>query len=127
MGQTGLDEITVTKVNVGALELKPTQRQVLSADGAITIKNGVVVITKGSACAATLANPTAGDDDYNQLEIVAASAFAHTISNAAGAGFNGGGAGSDIATLTAAKGNTLRLRAYQGVWYVTGSINATLA
>lgn len=127
MPQTGFDEVGVTKISVGTLELKPQQRQVASADAAITIKNGVVVITKASAAALTLANPVVGTDDFNELLIFAATAFAHTISNAAGAGFNAGGAAADVATFTAAKGNTLRLKAYQGVWYVVASINATLA
>lgn len=119
MPGTGFDEVDTQKVNL--------PKQIASADGAINIKNGVVVITKGSAAALTLANPVAGADDLKELLIFAVTAFAHTISNAGGAGFNGGGAASDVATFTAAKGNTLRLRAYQGVWYVVNSTNATLA
>ena len=96
---------------------------VLSGDGAITITaaSKVYVITKGSAAAITLANPTAGTHDYVRLTFVSSTAFAHTISNAAGAGFNGGGAATDLATFTAAKGNAVTYIAYQGVWYTLGT------
>ena len=100
--------------------------QVVSVDAAITIKRGVVIITKGSAAAITLANPTATTDDFKTLQIMSTTAFAHTVSNAAGAGFNGGGAGTDVGTFGTAKGNNIVLVAYQGVWYVQSSVNVTL-
>lgn len=98
-----------------------------AADGAIAVKEGTVVITKATAAALTIANPVATTDDGKILRILSITAAAHTISNAAGAGFNAGGAASDIATLTAAKGNNLVLQAYQGVWYVLSQVGATLA
>jgi hypothetical protein len=117
MGDTNLDTVRGDYI--------PPQ-QIASADGAINLKHGDVFITKGSAAALTLANPVAGTDDGKILRIVSTTAFAHTVSNAAGAGFNGGGAASDVATFGAAKGNVLTVKAYQGVWYVTGSIGITL-
>jgi hypothetical protein len=59
--------------------------------------------------------------------VVCTTAFAHTVSNAAGSGFNAGGAASDVCTFTAAIGNNIELVAYQGKWYVTGNVGGTLA
>ena len=95
----------------------------LSADGAVPIvaASQLFIITKGSAAALTLANPTAGTHDRVRYTFVSATAFAHQISNAAGAGFNGGGAASDVATFGAAKGNSITWVAHQGVWYQAGA------
>jgi hypothetical protein len=100
--------------------------QILSADGAITAKSGNVLITKGSAAAITIAAPTAGTDDGKELVIVSTTAFAHTVTNTS-PGFNNNGAGSDVGTFGAAKGNGLSLVAYNGAWYVIGNIGVTLA
>jgi len=97
---------------------KPTAA---SADGAIAVKNGTVFITKGSAAALTLADPVATDDDGCELHIVSTTAFAHTVSNAAGSGFNAGGASKDVATFGAAVGNSFTIQAYQGKWYVVNT------
>lgn len=97
-----------------------------AADGAITVKTGVVFITKGTAAALTLAAPTAGDDDGKVLTIVSTTAAAHTVTVAT-AGFNDGGTASDVGTFAAAKGNGLTLVAYAGDWYVTSNIGVTLA
>src|SRR6266436_4691939 len=74
----------------------------VAVDGAIAVKNGTVAITKGSACALTLADPIAGTDDGCCLTILATTAFAHTIDNSAGSGFNAGGSAKDIGTFGAA-------------------------
>ncbi len=100
--------------------------QVLSADGAITIKQGVVVITKASACAATIADPTATTDDFKTLTIISATAQAHTVTYAT-TGFNAGGSGTDVGTFGGAKGDGLVIVAYQGVWYIQSKTNVTLA
>ena len=102
--------------------------QVLTDDGAITIKSGVVILNKAGAIAATLAAPTATTDDYKVLHIVSITAQAHTIT-ATTIGFNAGDAASDVATLGGAIGDGLSVVAYQGEWYVIpgGNTNATLA
>jgi len=102
------------------------QITVASADGAIAAKSGMVYITKASAAALTLADPTSGADDGKELLIIATTAYAHTVSNAAGSGFNGGGAATDVGTYTAAVANYLRVTAYAGKWWVTGNVNVTL-
>lgn len=102
------------------------QVTVASADGAITAKSGIVYITKAGAAALTLADPTATVDDGKELLFMSTTANAHTVSNAAGSGFNGGGAAADVGTFGAAIANYLRVTAYNGKWYVTGNVNVTL-
>jgi len=96
--------------------------QVLSGDGAITIKQGTVFITKGSAVAGTLAAPvaglpTAGGDDGKRLLIESTTAFAHVITTPANK-INGA---DDTATFGTAVSNSIELVAYNGVWYVANT------
>lgn len=109
----------------GELGSAKLSTQNLSANGAITVQNGLVAITKATACAGTLADPVATVDDGKMLIIVATTAAAHTISNTTG--FNGAGASGDLATFGGAIGDGLVLIAYQGKWYIVNSINITLS
>lgn len=97
-----------------------------SADGAITIKSGVVYVTKAGVCAMTIADPTATTDDGKILTIISTTANAHTLDNSAGSGFNAGGGSKDVGTFGGAKGDGITITAYQGKWYVIGSVNVTL-
>lgn len=97
-----------------------------SADGAVNLKAGTVLITKGSAAALTLAAPTAGTDDGKVLNVIATTAHAHTLTQTT-PGFNNGSTASDVGTWTAAIGNGLSLVAYNGVWYTLSVRNVTLA
>lgn len=97
-----------------------------SADGAVSIKSGVVYITKAGVCALTIADPTATVDDGKTLIVFATTAHAHTLSNAAGSGFNGAGSGSDVGTFGGAIGDMIEISAYQGKWYVMRNTNVTL-
>ncbi len=101
----------------------------VTADGAISVPsvNTTYFITKAGVAAMTLVDPTATTHDNLQLTFISVTANAHTLSNGAGSGFNGGGAGSDVGTFGAAKGNNIVIRAYQGDWYVVSSVNVTLA
>lgn len=95
------------------------QVQVASANAAIaksTVTKGFkhVIITKGSACALTLADPVATTDDYKVIEIVSTTAYNHTVT----ADF--GGSGSLAYTFTANKNDSLTVEAYQGKWYIKG-------
>ena len=102
--------------------------QLLAADGAITIKSGTCVITKATACAATLAAPVSGTDDGKILCIIAGTNAAHTVTQNT-PGFNNGGGASDVATFggTPAGGGSLVLEAYKGAWLVRGMLGVTLA
>ena len=100
--------------------------QVLTGDGAITIKTGLVILNKAGAIAATLADPTATTDDGKVLRILSVTAQAHTVTIAGG--LNGSGASADVGTFSAAIGNGVTLVAYQGKWYLTGpNTNVTFA
>lgn len=116
----------VPDITGGDINALPVRTQTLTDDGEITIASGVVFLNKAGVIAATLDNPPVGMDGA-QLIITSLTAAAHTISNAAGAGFNGGGAASDVATLGAAIGNGLHLVAANGKWNVVASTGATLA
>lgn len=98
---------------------------VAAADGAITIENSVVVITKATAAALTLAAPATAQNG-TRIEIVSATAAAHTVTVAT-VGFNDLGAAGDVGTFGAAKGNGLSVVAYNGDWFVTSNIGVTIA
>lgn len=96
-----------------------------NVDAEITTRNGSVVLTKGSAAAMTLAAPTVTTDDFKKLHIVAATAFAHLVTNTT-PGFNGAGASKDVATFGGAVGDSMIIMAYQGVWLVLNLTNVVL-
>lgn len=101
----------------------------VTADGAISVPtaNTTYYITKAGVAAMTIVDPTATTHDGLTLTFVATTANAHTLSNAAGSGFNDGGAASDIGTYGGAKGDNIIITAYQGKWYVKSKVNVTLA
>lgn len=120
MGATDFGAAVTADVFQGAFQ---HDVQVLSADGAITIKSGKVVITKGTAAAITLAAPvaglqSAGGDDGKELEIYSTTAAAHTVTVAGGVA--GAGSSADVATFGAAAANRFSLFAYNGAWYLSG-------
>lgn len=96
----------------------------LTADGAITIAHGTVFLNKAGVLAATLDTPPT-DMDGCTLKVIAATANAHTITQTT-PGFNGGGTASDVATFGGAKGDSIELVGYGGVWYVSSVRNVTL-
>ena len=96
-----------------------------SADGAITIQSGTVVITKGTACALTLGTPTTAQNG-TIIRIISATAAAHTVT-ATTIGFNAADAAGDVGTFAAAIGNNLTVVAYGGEWLVLGNTGVTIA
>jgi D-arabinose 5-phosphate isomerase GutQ len=98
--------------------------QVLSGDGAITIRDGLVILSKGSAAAITITAP-ALTDNGKRLVIVTSTAQAHVITSAT-VGFNAKGS-SGTATYTAAIGNSVTLEAYNGNWYTSVKTGVTIA
>lgn len=94
--------------------------QDISASGAITIPCGVVVITKATAAAITLAAPATNGQ---VLFISSNTAAAHTVTITAGV--NGQGAGADVGTFSAAIGNYLILGSYGGNWCQLANLNVT--
>ena len=113
----------------------PNGQVLAAADGAIDIGLNnfpdTVLITKGTAATLTIAAPTAGvpakgGHDGMRVTVLSTTAAAHTLTNSS-PGFNGAGSGSDVGTFGAAIGNWITLEAYNGAWYVVGSLNVTLA
>jgi hypothetical protein len=62
-------------------------------------------------------------NDGNCLFVISTTAFAHTITTAAGK-INGT---LHIATFAAAVGNWIEFEAFNGIWYVVGSNGVTLS
>lgn len=125
--QSGNQAITGSLTVTGAVLADGGVRlpiQVISGDGAITLKSGAVFLTKGSAAAITLAAPTAVTDDGKILHIVAASAQAHVVTVTGAAG----GAGQDVGTFGGAINDSTTLVARNALWYVlTAPRNVTWA
>lgn len=101
----------------------------VTADGAIAVptQDTRYSITKAGVAAMTLVDPTAVTHDFIVLTFVSATAQAHTLSNAAGSGFNAAGAGGDVGTFGGAIGDGIIIMAYGGKWLVLNNINVTLA
>lgn len=113
----------------------PRKQTLIAADGAIDISlknfSDTILITKGTAAAITLAAPTAGvpakgGHDGLRMTIYSTTAAAHTVTQTT-PGFNNGSTASDVGTFGAAIGNWIQVEAYNGIWYVVGSLNVTLA
>jgi len=113
----------------------PSKQVTLSADGAVDLAllnmGSSYFITKGSAAAITLAAPIAGSPMYGghdglRITFVAATAFAHTVTNSS-PGFNNAGAAQDVATAAGALGNHFTVEARNGVWWTVGNVGFTLA
>ena len=121
---TNLTDLTVDTLTLGTLPMT-NEVEALTADNAITIKQGMATLDKTSPLLATLANPIATTDDYKRLTIVSLSAQAHKITVTGG--YGGAGTGEDVATFTAAIGACLDLIAFQGLWYVSGQYLTTIA
>lgn len=100
--------------------------QVGLVNGAITIKDGFVVLTKAGVAAMTLADPVAVTDDGKELTVVALTANAHTVTIAGG--LSGAGASADVGTFGGAVGDRFSVFAYNGKWYPSGvNVNVTFA
>lgn len=102
--------------SVLAAALNATKTEIDTASAAIAIKNGRVALSAGSALAMTLAAPTAGTDDFSELEIFCDSAHAHTVTTPA----NKVNGNKHIITFAAAA-DYVKLIAYGGVWYAVVS------
>ncbi len=101
----------------------------MSADGAITIKEGIVAVTKAGVCAMTLAAPAvgnqaAGGDDGKVLWVDSHTAQAHTLT--VSGGLRGAGAGADVGTFGGAIGDGVLLYAYNGAWYPVPGTNTNV-
>jgi hypothetical protein len=122
---TNLTDLHVDSFTIGSQALPEIEvTQAMTGDGAIAIKSGIVTLSKGSAIAATLANPTATTDDFKELTIISLTAQAHTV--AVTGGFGNGGAGKVKSTFGGVIGNNIKVIAFGGYWYVIGGQGFTL-
>lgn len=101
----------------------PDYVTVASADGAVTIQTGTVLITKGTAAALTLGTPTTAQNGTT-IRFIATTAAAHTVA-AATIGFNTGDAAKDTGTFGGAIGDGFACVAYGGEWYTFSVTNVT--
>lgn len=113
--------LTAVDTAIGNVEVK-------SGDGAIASTQGTVFITKATAAALTLAAPVAGlpaagGNDGQTLTIISTTAAAHVVTLPANK-LNGN---KTTSTFGAAAGNSIQLRAQNGVWYSAANNGTTLA
>lgn len=113
----------VPAVTDGSGPAIPVPYAAASTDGAITLANGVVYITKGSAAALTIEAPPS--EGVHTLDIISTTAYAHTLTHTAG--FGGGTTNRDVATWGGAISDGMRLIGIGGVWYVGSTRNVTIA
>lgn len=100
----------------------------LSANGAVTVPtvDTKYFLTKAGVAAMTIVDPTTVTHDGLRLSFISTTAQAHTLSNAAGSGFNVTGASGDVGTFGGAIGDGIVLIAYGGKWLVESKVNVTL-
>ncbi len=118
---TGTLEVDGTLTSTGAITatggvLNP--QQVIAGDGAITIRNGSVILTKSSAAAITLAAPTAAQAG-TVISVLSTTAQAHVITSVINAA-------STTATFGGAVADRVSFVAYNLRWWVIDALNITL-
>lgn len=97
----------------------------ITGDGAITIINSVVLLTKGSAAAITIAAPSS--QDGVRITIIANSDFAHVITFTGSTLLDGTTGANITATLAAFKGSSITVIAAGTKWLVESHNLATIA
>jgi len=112
----------VSPVTVGPLLAITT----IAGDGAITIAQGVVALTKGSAAAITLAAPTAAQAG-TVIHVINGSAWAHVITATGLLDDGVTGGGKNTATFGAYVGSAITLLAYNLHWTVVSKNVVTVA
>lgn len=99
----------------------------LDDNSAISIKSGVVTLGPNlcnTPIDATLPDPADPDDDYSRLQIVDVSGAAHTVTP--DTPFGNGGSGEAKATFSGVVGDSIKLIAHGGVWYIIGAHQVTV-
>lgn len=127
-GQINAGNLAVNGVSISATASEINNHcdldtlQAMTANGAITITNGIVTLDKAGVLAATLAAPAAADNGKT-ITVYSLSAQAHTVTITGSAG----GTATDVCTFGAAIGNSITLRAYGQKWYTVGVSGVTVA
>lgn len=124
-----LSEVTAGNgVDVDGLKIKDGRvgvKQAITGDGAITIQNATVYLSKAGAGAITLAAPTSGTHDGIRITVISTTAQAHVITSGVD-GFNAKGS-SGTATFGGAIGDSVTFEADTGHWYTVATRNVTIA
>ena len=113
---------THTESGLGVPAGQPAPIQTIAGDGAITVNSGLVVLSKASAAAITIALP---DQDGQWIWVVTSTAQAHVITQGTD-GFNAKGS-SGTATFTAAIGNGCLLFSQGGHWWALVKTGVAIA
>ena len=93
------------------------------ASGAIPVLPGTHLLTSAGALTMTLVDPSVSEDGL-KMTFISVTAQTHTVSNAAGSGYDGGAGGSyDIATFGGAIGDNFTVTAAFGKWICTAAID----
>ena len=90
--------------------------------GAVSVLPGLHLLTSGGALTMTLASPSPAEDGM-KLTIMSITAQTHTVSNAAGNGFDALGASYDVATFGGAVWDNFTVMAVGGNWVCTHAID----
>lgn len=100
-----------------------------ASDGAVafTAPKNMIVLTKGSAGAYTLAAPIAGEEDGKMIHASAGTAYAHVITATGLIGDGVTGGYKDTLTFGAYVGSGCTLMAYNGKWLVLSKNVVTVA
>ena len=98
--------------------------ETITGDGAITIQSGVVLLTKGSEAAITLAAPSSQDGTI--IEITSTTDFAHVVTVTGGL-WDGTATTNTTITFPVVAGGAVRLIAFGTDWYVLSNQGTTIA
>jgi len=107
----------------GGASRHPVAGGCVAANGALSLEDEVVFLTKATALGTTtLAAPTDPDMNFQKMEIISLTAAAHVIT--ATNLINGD---DDTLTFTAAIGSCITLYAYGGEWFSGPLINVAIS
>lgn len=128
-GTAAAAHATLATVDIGTpdefAQIPAPGQYTYGAAGALQVKPGVHVLKSGAASAMTLRAPT-GAENGIELEVVAATAHAYTVTQTT-PGFNNAGTSGDVGTFGGAIGDNFRIRAINGQWHVMTATNVTVA
>lgn len=120
------DDRSLTPIDSSSIASTRPTPIVTAIDGAISINDNLIYITKGSAAALTLAAPTA-DQNGTEVILVAGSAFAHVVTATGLIADGVTGGYKNTVTLGAFVGACCTLVAYGLKWIVKSKTVATIA
>ena len=122
-GTITLNPTATGKVVIGKAQIT-RQVQTITGDGAITIQSGIVLLTKGSIAAITLAAPSS--QDGTEITITSTTDFAHVVTVTGGM-WDGTADTNTTVTFPVVAGAAVTLVAFGTDWYVVSNQGTTIA